>query len=112
MKDGAAEVRAARHVALGLGSTPLTLAYWSAIALYAAALALPRFPAVVDYPQHLAVSSLLRRSYPVVLVHAREGEAPTKDVFGEDAPRVILLARHGPFWLFDTAQVQARPGVL
>lgn len=61
MKDGAGEVRAARHVALGLGSAPLTLAYWSAIALYAAALALPQFPAVVDYPQHLAVSALLRR---------------------------------------------------
>ncbi len=54
--------RIARAFAWGALETPwLTAAYWASVALYVAAFWLPRFPPLVDYPQHLAIAALLRR---------------------------------------------------
>jgi hypothetical protein len=39
----------------------LTAIYWTTVALYIVAFWIPRFPPLVDYPQHLAIAALLRR---------------------------------------------------
>jgi len=39
----------------------LTAAYWGAVLLQALAFFVPRFPPLVDYPQHLAIASVLHR---------------------------------------------------
>ena len=44
-----------------LESTGLTVVYWTAAALFSAALWVTPFPPLIDYPQHVAVGALLRR---------------------------------------------------
>jgi hypothetical protein len=53
--------RLARSFAFaGLGEPVLTAAFWGSIALYVAAMWVPKFPPLVDYPQHLGIASLLQ----------------------------------------------------
>ena len=44
-----------------LESPGLTFVYWTAAALFSAALWVTPFPPLIDYPQHVAVGALLRR---------------------------------------------------
>lgn len=46
---------------LSLGAPWLTAAYWGAIAIFAIAFLIPRFPPCIDYPQHVALGALLNR---------------------------------------------------
>jgi len=50
-----------RFIPFRLESPGLTFVYWTAAALFSAALWVTPFPPFIDYPQHVAVGALLRR---------------------------------------------------